>query len=179
MPEDLTPADVAQYTRGRLSADDPETLRALNAALAKARRWCGWHVSPVRTETLTLDGSGSLVLEVPTLKIVSLTSVSEGGTAVDLAEVHQSHDTPGLLVRTTPWTCEWGAVEVTLTHGFTAAEAQDWREAVLAMVDQATLNVGTGAAGSVVSQKVDDVEYSWSNAALGTTALDSYRLLPV
>jgi hypothetical protein len=67
------------------------------------------------------------------------------------------------------------------THGYTAAEAEDFRGAVLAMVDQASLAVGTGASGSVVSKTVDDVSLSWSGAVaaapIDKAALDAYRLL--
>ena len=42
---------LEQFTRGRLDRDDDESQRQLNAALAAARRYCGWHVTPVLTST--------------------------------------------------------------------------------------------------------------------------------
>jgi hypothetical protein len=59
---ELTTADVEQYTQGRLPAGtlpgspNPETLRLLNAALGAVRRYCGWRVTPVGVDTVTIDG---------------------------------------------------------------------------------------------------------------------------
>jgi hypothetical protein len=38
---------VEAFTEGRLNRDDAETQRQLDAALAAARGYCGWHVTPV------------------------------------------------------------------------------------------------------------------------------------
>lgn len=77
MPDIVTPEDAESYTGGRLVATDPETIRAVNAALARVRTFCGWHVSPVQSNTVTLRGSGLEWMVLPTLNIVSITSVTE------------------------------------------------------------------------------------------------------
>ena len=188
MPEELLPFDAEQYTKGRLLQADPDVVRALSSARAWVRRYCGWHVSPVRTETITLDGPGGQYLFLPTLKLVSLTAISEDGVALDLADVKASAEAPGVLAKAGSghWGGEFGSVEVTLTHGFTADEAQDWREAVLALVDQASMSAGSGRSGPLISKRVDDVQYSWSglpreveNAPLDQRALAPYRLMAI
>ena len=188
MPEELLPFDAEQYTKGRLSQTDPDVVRALNSAKSRVRRYCGWHVSPVRAETITLDGNGGQYLFLPTLKVVTLTSVTLDGETLDLTDdVKQSAEMPGVLVRPYSfWHCGYGNIEVTLSHGFTAAEAEDWREAVLSLVDQASMSAGTGRAGPIISKRVDDVHVSWSglpneveNAPLDKRALATYRLLTI
>ena len=166
MPEDLTPGDVEQFTEGRMLQTDPETVRALDAALARVRRWCGWHVTPARRETITRDRPYSNMLIIPTLKIRQVHSITVDGQAMDLSDIRVSNDVPGMLQTVTgrPWaySCNLGQIEVELTHGFTAAEAQDFREAVLELIDNADISKGTGGDGPLTSKRVDDVEYHWS-----------------
>lgn len=194
MPEDLVPGDVEQYTAGRLSQTDPETVRALNAALARVRRYCGWHVSPVRTETITVDRPerNHPYLVLPTLKIVQLNSITIDGVPVALDNVRTSADAPGVLSlnNLNPWSgWHWdsgfGLVEVNLRHGFTAAEAEDFREGVLSLVDRSMQTVNSGATGPLIEKQIDDVRYRWGSgsvdsavvgAPLDTSIISKYRL---
>lgn len=195
MAEQLTVDDVEAYTEGRLLASDPETQRMLDAALSRARLWCGWHVTPVLTETLILDRPDSHILILPTMKIVTLTSIEVDGTVVDLSEVRYSREAPGCLARAdnTCWSTAWGTngfgeIEVTLAHGYTAAEAGAFREAVLQMVDAAALSIGTGGIGPLTGKRVDDVELHWSGFVdrswgiakqpMNESVMYQYRLLP-
>lgn len=172
MAEELTPADVELFTSGRLVASDQEVVRMLSAALAIARREAGWHVSPVvEDDVVVLDGPGSRILTLPTRKLVELTSVVEDGVAWDPADLRWSAGgPPGITERPVAvrkrsgafWSGEYQAIEVTMTHGFTAAEAADWRQAVLSLVDQVASITGRDEA-SLVSKKVDDVTYNWGN----------------
>ena len=52
------------------------------ATVAEVRAYCGWHIAPVVTETLTLDGPGGHLLVLPTLRLVDLLSVTNEGHAV-------------------------------------------------------------------------------------------------
>jgi hypothetical protein len=52
------------------------------ATVAEVRAFCGWHIAPEVTETLTLDGPGGYVLVLPTLHLVDLVSVTNDGTAI-------------------------------------------------------------------------------------------------
>jgi hypothetical protein len=194
--EDLAVADVEAYTGGRMLASDAETQRALDAALARVRRFCGWHVSPARTETLTVDCPWSSLLILPTMKIRSITSITVDGNAVDLTTVRTSADAPGCLetVNFQPWggyrtDSGFGRVAVALSHGFSAAEAADFRQAVLELIDSTSLQKGTGGSGPLVEKKVDDVTYRWSGVVdrfpgsiaknpLNESLLYQFRLLP-
>lgn len=185
MAEDLTPADVEAYTNGRLLASDPETLRGLNAALARVRRHCGWHVSPVRGDTVIFDGPGSAFIQLPTLKIVSIDSVTENGETTDVTDVVEVRDGPGIIAkRKSRWACGFSAIEVEFTHGYAAADAEDFREAVLSLVDRASLSVGVeGGGAQLVEKEVDDVRYRWSDKVVSITldesAVSQFRILPL
>lgn len=177
---ELVPADVELFTGGRLLASDPEVQRMLDAALAAARRECGWHVTPVRlADTVVIDGPCSRMLDLPTRKLLVLTSITEGGTLVSLDSLRVSaagpRDRPVMVRKRSGayWSCEYSDIEVVMDHGFTEVEAVDWRRAVLGMVEQMGSMMTTGRSeADLVSKKVDDVTYTWG-ASYGAMAEES------
>jgi len=126
---------VETYTRGRLNRDDEETQRQLDAALAAARSYCGWHVSPVVTdETITIDGPGDRLLKLPTLKLTELSGVSEDGVELDLADLAWS--VRGLVSKRdgSYWSPLFGAISVTISHGY--ASAADFESVILSSIER-------------------------------------------
>lgn len=146
----------------------------LTAALAVARREVGWHVSPVRlADSITMDGPDSRILWLPTLKLVALTSITEDGTLLASSAYKPSvGDGPGLPRRAAVrkvsrgyWSCEYSAVTVVMDHGYTEAEAADWRQAILTMVDTMSLVPARADGTSPFGQtrkEIDDVTYAWA-----------------
>lgn len=193
---ELTPADVQTYTHGRLLATDPTVIAMLAAALRAARRETKWHVSPVRVAvTMTLDGPNSRVLFLPTMKVDGKPEVVEDGTLLDPDVISVSAgDGPDIRRRIALrksgaawWSAEYGAIEVTMDHGFDEDEAADWRQAILSMVDQMSLLPITASGASafgVKSERIDDVAYTYdSYAAMAADVvfsighiLEGYRL---
>lgn len=107
-PELANTTDLTQY-----QARDPGLL--LREAEAVVRAYCGWHIAPARTQTLTLDGSGGAVLALPTLHLTAVTSVTEEDADVDLTTIEWSE--AGYLWRAAGWTPARRGVVVTMTHG--------------------------------------------------------------
>lgn len=188
MPE-LTPTDVQTFTSGRLSASNNEVQAMLTTALRTARRFCRWHVSPVKeNHSLTMDGPGSRILWLPTRKLIELTSLSENGTVLNPSSYGVSagegtEDDRPVAVRKASggfWTANYGGIGVVMTHGYTEDEAADWRRAVLSMVDQMSqipIKVTSGA-GELASIRVDDVQYSYQTyGAAAEDALYSHKQL--
>ena len=193
---ELTTADVAAYTKNRLDPNDPETQRVLNAALKAVRTYCGWHVTPVISETMMVDGTGCADIILPTLYVQSITSITDNDTAVDLTIVDWNNTEPGVLHRNnwTTWTYGLGKVVVELEHGFD--DAYDFQQAVLEFIDRSSSQVGSvlGNSGPASAKKVDDVTLQWGHSpsspgqnpgaalrmfdGLNHTLLDRYRLLP-
>lgn len=197
---EIAAADVQTYTGGRLQAADVEVIRMLAAALTVARNHVGWHVSPAKTETITVDGPGSRILFLPTMKVNTLTSVTEDGTLLAADTISASVGDGPLMRRRTAlrkagggwWTAEYGGIVIAMNHGFAEADAGDWRQAVLSMVDQMSLlPVSAATGGSSFGQstlKVDDVTIGYSNpyAAMAEEVIFSvahllctYELAPV
>jgi len=192
---ELSPDDVQDFTSGRLSSTDPEVARMLEAALVTARRYCGWVVTPVVTDdALSLDGPGSRILVLPTRKLVTLTSVSERGASLSLASLSVTPGGPPGITRPAAirktsggwWNGTYQSIDIVMTHGYTEAEAADWRYAVLSMVDEmGQIQLSGTSELDIVSKKVDDVTYRWAdryaNAAESAlysynTVFDCYRL---
>jgi hypothetical protein len=126
---------VENFTHGRLNRDDDETQRQLDAALAAAQQYCGWHVIPVLTDqTVTLDGPGTPLLTLPTLKLTELSEVDEDGEELNLADLNWS--TRGLIRKRDGywWTQMFGAITVVFSHGY--ATAPDFESAILSAIDR-------------------------------------------
>lgn len=181
MPElahtDLPAAVLARF------ADEAAAQKAIDTALVAARRYAGWHVSPLRAgESLDLDGPGGRVLSLPTLNLVSVTSVTELGVALDVTKLDRSRRKGTLTKRYGHWTGRDGSITAVITHGFTEAEAADWRAAILSVVD--TRSEGSERAGADMKRKkVDDVEYEWFETLVSTDAelsskFEQFRILP-
>lgn len=179
MPE-LTAADLEAFTQGRLAEDDDETERCLNAALSAARRYCGWHVTPVlEDDEVTLDGPGSALLVLPTLRLVELTALTEDGADIGLdyvsvsarGLVRKKPGYPGRYSYCHGWSAIYGGITATMTHGFTEEQAADWRSAVLSMADRAALDVGGGT-----PRVIGPFQYDTQPRDAERTILDTYRL---
>lgn len=186
---ELTINDLPASTRARF-ASDSETQAALDAALVAARRYCGWHVSPVKTgDIATLDGPCGRVLDLPTRKLLALTAVTENGNTVDVDKLEWSQNGSVRKLSGASWSYRYRSIVATMTHGFTEAEAADWRKAIVTMIDAMVPGAAGENGGTLVRKRVDDVEYEWSDGDLAAAAdravysvsnvLNSYQLVPV
>lgn len=119
-------------------------------AEATVRAWCGWHVAPERSEVLTLDGPGGPTLVLPSLHVVDIASITEGGVVLDPAAY--SWSAAGMVRRhhvtvydeypshwPPVWTDAYRAVVVDLTHGFTEMPAD-----VQGVIDRLAARTGLG-----------------------------------
>jgi len=169
MPE-LDTTIVEQYTQGRLLNDDPETERALAAALACVRRYCGWHVTPSRTETITVNGPNSPLLALPTLYLTALTAVTEDDVVLDTADLRWSVN--GLIRKKTGayWSSYYRSIVVTMTHGYDTAP--DFDNAVLSALDRASFGNARMVAGPFQYDPQGPSEEE-------KYALEAYRIQPI
>src|SRR5690606_21826214 len=90
LPPFLTPAEFSAGTGGKIAAGDPRVQPLIDGATAAIRRYCGWHVAPVVTEEVILDGPGGRLLSFPTLRLVSIGALSEDGEAAVVADLEWS-----------------------------------------------------------------------------------------
>jgi hypothetical protein len=166
---------VEGFTRGRLDRDDDETERQLAAALAAARGYCGWHVTPVLVDqTITLDGPGGELLVLPTLKLTELSEVDEDGTELLLADLNWS--ARGLIRKRNGlyWTSLFGAITVIFSHGY--ASADDFESVVLSAIERGAFSSDKGPTTIGPFQYAGSLEDRMLFTDAERAVLDRYRL---
>lgn len=140
---------VESFTQGRLDRDDAETTRQLEAALAAARTYCGWHVTPVlANQSVTVDGPGGTLLMLPTLALTSLIAVTEDSVVLDMTGLEWS--TRGIVRKLDGrlWTGRLRGITATISHGI--ASAPDFEAVVLAAIDRGALASGSDTLARVI-----------------------------
>lgn len=179
----VLPQDLADYKN-----NEPNLLIA--QATAAVRNYCGWHVTPVQTDTVTLHAEGARSLLLPSLHVLDVSSVTVDGALVDPASYTWTPD--GVLARRYAWDIYdssldyrdwrqdflagrrwWGlTTTVTFTHGFD--QAADFAGVILAWVA-----VRQTAPKGITSQQVGPfaVQYGNHEETLDAVSiLNSYRL---
>ncbi|GAB3889498.1 hypothetical protein [Terrabacter terrigena] len=154
-------------------ADTPDGVDAdaWTAACAAVRAYCGWHVAPSFTESVTLDGPGTGVLLLPTLHLTALADVTNDGAAVSDPEWSQAGMVRG------SWTGRYRGITATMTHGYETCPGE-----ILGVLREAASRGITGSAVSQVGQVrmggVDGVPGAASFMLEQQAVLDRY-VLPV
>lgn len=165
-----TPEALEAWTQGGIGADDPRSVALLESVSAAVRAFCGWHVFPERTETITVNGSGGRELQLPTMRIADVTEVVEDDEPLDDRFWSWSADGQ-LRKRIGCWSADFRAVEVTLTHGFESCPD----------VEQVILQVAARAASSPMGYTKEtvggiSVSYGGTGGGVGFLA-DEYAAL--
>src|SRR6188768_527783 len=79
--------------------------------------FCGWHIAPSRTETVTLSGTATRNLLLPSLHVTAVTSVTVDGVPQVEGVDYDVHSEGYLTRRNRGW---WvgDVIVVTFTHGY-------------------------------------------------------------
>lgn len=128
----LLVADPADFVI--LTGHDDADAGRVNALLAQAskrvRKHCGWHIYPSLTnDVLVVNGTGTSLIELPTLYVEDVASVVEDGVTLVEGTDYDWDDTGSLFrigraaygyghMCNDEWTRKKRAVTVTLTHGY-------------------------------------------------------------
>lgn len=115
-----SPAELQAYTKGKIKAAEPRVAPMLDAISSEIRREAGWHIWPLITEDLVLDGSGGRVQPVPSMRVERIISASSAGVtippeALDFSALGLLEIQGGSL-----WTRRYRQVLITLQHGYPA-----------------------------------------------------------
>ena len=166
MTEPLLPIDDYQAFAAGSEVDETRLAGVVGAI----RDYCGWHIAPAVDETFTVDSEGGRVLQLRTLRLNSVTSVTENGTAV--TEFEWSQD--GSLRREC-WTDRYRGVVVVANHGYDIIP-DSLKTVVLDAVSRA-VSVPAGQQ----PEKIGPFEYGGSQGGVQffaheTAVLDRYRL---
>lgn len=143
----------------------------LNAANQAIRTECGWHVAPIITEELVLDGPGGTALLVPSKRVRSIISATSDGR--DVTDLVKFSRRAGVLTLASGWSCDVGSIELTIEHGYEADEVAD----VAALI--VTLTKRAASSGAFVQQSIGSASAKLATgrdgAALGVPLLESEK----
>jgi hypothetical protein len=161
-----TTAELRRYLQRPID-EDVATL-ALASSSGLVRDYCGWSISYEET-TFVVDGSGTTLLSLPTLYLVSVAAVSVNGIvlpagAYTWTERGQLHNAVG-------WPTGFRAVEVDCTHGYEQSP-DAVRAVVLARAAVDAFNPGSALA----SKTVGAVTHTYRDAPDGLSALQAFQL---
>ena len=157
------------------NADPQENLTAAEAAV---RAYCGWHIAPVITEEVVLDGSGTSTLFVQTLRLKNIIAAEASGTVLDPAALEWSE--AGFIRAQGIWPDRLRSVKLTVEHGFDAAPD-------VAAIIRAIAERASASPGGVVREQLGGRSISLSMVAPGVSGgvvlmdherrmLDRYRV---
>lgn len=118
--DDVTPQTLSTWTLGKIPPTDPRSIDLIAGAVTAIRNYCGWHVSPVKAEEVTLDGKGGTIQKVRSTRIVSVQSVEDAGRPLQ-DRTDYTWSEAGMFRRTRGrWSCEFRDIVINLTHGYEA-----------------------------------------------------------
>ena len=142
-------------------------------AEAAVRDYCGWHIAPSRTETVTFAAPVGRRLMLPSLYVTAVTSLEVDGIAQVLDTDYRVHRN-GWIDRL-PLDGWWSAdlIEVTFTHGYTDPPA-----AVTAAVQELAQNA-IGSAGGLTRKTTGPFTEVYDLPANLLSRLGAYRVIPV
>lgn len=165
----VTTGDLDAYLAG-------DKQQSLDAATAAVRVYCGWHVTPVVTETVTLDVEGCTAL-LPSLHVLDLEAVKVDGEDVPRGNGYEWSQAGILRVHTRRG---FRKLEVTMTHGY--EDAPDVAGVILAAAARSVLNP-SGVSRSQVGQISETYSQAGRDPAVGAVLnsqekaiLDRYKL---
>lgn len=169
----LTPDLVEYQTLGRVSADTPGLSEVLERAENAVIRYCEWHVAPARDETLILDGSGTGLVQLPSLKVNEIQEVRQLGQVVP-PEAYDWSATGQIQLRNPSgrWTGRYRGIQVDLNHGYDELPA-DLVNVILGLVVRAVAS----PMGEIMV-RVGDRQSQFGSSAGSVSPLDlEYQVL--
>jgi hypothetical protein len=156
-----TADDLAAYSKGLISAEDPRAFAFLAGATEAIRRLAGWNIAPATDVTVTLDGGGS-VLYLPSLKVNSVSIITANGIPYAPADYEWSRRTGNVRLKGGyAWPDVWGSLVVTFNSGYAEVPA-DLKQIVLQVASLAASSP-TGA----TREQAGAVAMQWATTAPG------------
>lgn len=158
---------------GLAFAPEGVDVEAWDNACAAVRAYCGWHIAPSVIEDVILDGSGTQIMMLPTLRLTDLTAVTDDTTAVDSPEWSAA----GMVRKSTGgyWSWKFRSFTATMTHGY-----EDCPGEILGVIAEAASRGVVGVAATQVGQvRIESGGGSASFMLDQKAVLDRYRIRDV
>lgn len=177
----VTAQQVVDYSKGKIQANDARLSDAITGASAAVRRYCGWHVWPQLTEvSLTLDGPGGRVLELPSMQVQDVRSITQHDVLLD-PSMYDWSELGEVELCWGHWSHRYRSIVAVIDHGYD--EVPDLCRVVLAMITR-ELSSPSGA----TREQAGQVAVSWAITSPGVSGgiavmqpeyavLDAFRIV--
>lgn len=177
LPPLLTPEQFVVDTPG--SCLDGRLIDLLAGATTAVRRYCGWHIAPVITETVVVDPPGGNNLQFRTLRLVDVDEIRVHDVPLDSDRFDWS-ELGDVQLRSGRWPRRYRSVEATITHGFESA-------ADVAQIIRQVVANGLASPMGATREQAGMLAVSWATTAPGVSGglsllerdlavLDKYRI---
>lgn len=148
----------------------PTEADRLMQAEALVRNFCGWHIAPERTETVTLRGNRGTALMLPSLLVTAISSVADGETDLTVEDDY-TWSPAGVLTRGGYWSTD--VVTVEMTHGYEDPPAEV--TAVVQAVAQRAVNNPSSLVRTQDGPFADTFSQTGFNQSLPIALLDAEK----
>lgn len=153
------------------------TVDPVQVATQVVRDYCGWHVAPSEEHELTLDGTGTDLLLLPSRRVNEILSVSVNGQDLN-PDQYEWSATGALRRKGGVWPSSYRSIEVKLNHGHADMTA------LSGVVGSIAARIQMDPTGVVVTQRAGTQQVSYSSQSsmghglMGTEkeALAPYKL---
>lgn len=170
--------DVAAFGRYLQRTVDPDAaLAALVAASGAVREHCGWSIS-AETATFVVDGSGTTLINLPTMHLTAVHEVRVLGRAIEPGPLHGWPGTTqyawsqrGQLMRAAGWPGLPRAVEVDVDHGY--AETPSTVAMVVCSLAEAFM---PNVARELASKTVGAVTHTYRDMSSAMNVVQTFQL---
>jgi hypothetical protein len=122
--------------KNALARNDAAKEQWIKAAQSAVQRYCGWHVSPIISEQITVDGVGGVDLYLPTLRAIEVKDVYNNGVLVPEDDYSSSRD-GYMRLYTGSWSNRLSGIKLTLEHGYEMDDIEELRALILTIAGRA------------------------------------------
>ena len=172
---DLIGADTLEaLSKGVIKKDDPLTPILIRQASGLIREFCEWHIYPLITETKRVDHKGGRFIKLPTLVLQDEPTIEYLGHE----RVVQEWSEAGMCRLSDPLPAAMGAIQATMTHGYSELPATV--EVVMASIIVASVTAPVGINQAAVGSVSSTFEVPGGGirlSAYAKRALDGFRLV--
>lgn len=165
LPDFASPADLQAFTKGKIQAADDRVSVALAAVSNSIRSRAEWHIWPrVTDHAVRLDGPGGTTLNLPTMKLNNLVSITEGDTPLTPLDDVVDWSEIGLVKRQDGghWTDRYRRIQVVMDHGWEAAP--ELKQLALTLVAR-----GLASPMGATREQAGSLSVNWAMAVQGVS----------
>lgn len=166
----VTPEVIAEASGGAVHAADPRLPVLIDGATNALRAWLGWHVAPVITEVMTLDGNGHTTMQLPSTHVLSVDALAINGKTIE-PHLYGWSQAGMIELYSGAFPERFRSVRVMVKHGYPSLPA------FASIVTNTVLGAMSSPMGATREQ-AGELSIAWERNGLQLTSKDKETLAP-